>query len=293
MRYGVFQKTKELQFSYIEEQSNWNMTCTHYHDGFELYLQTTGTREIFFRDKQYFLKPNTLCLITPHILHLTKCVNENELFGRHLINFSPEIFNGFLNENEINSFLGELYPLIIELSDENMAVILSHISNIYTYWNMQLNNIPRGKKLAYIEIYRLLDYLIRLINSSPDILILENNSSVSDTPIFEVLNYIELHYFEEITLCDALNISHMSKSSFYRSFRQVTGEAFNQYINKLRIVKAHKLITDTKLTLQKIAEKTGFSSTAHMTRLFREMHGVSPSEYRRKNKYGALPGAGE
>lgn len=150
------------------------------------------------------------------------------------------------------------------------------------YCGIFLNNVPRSAKLAYMEVYRIMDYLLRLIQSSKGVSRLTNASVISDSKIYKVLYYIERHYAEEVRLDEMIRLAHMSKSSFYRSFKQITGDSFNHYLNKFRTVKAHALIMQDKLPLQKIAEKTGVSSTAHMTRIFREIYGASPSEYRLK-----------
>ena len=99
--------------------------------------------------------------------------------------------------------------------------------------------------------------------------------------IYDVLLYLDLHYKENIDIADMMKLAHMSRSSFFRSFKDVTGDSFSHYLNRLRAAKAHELLSQTKLPLHEIAENTGFSSTAHITRIFREIHRVSPSEYRR------------
>lgn len=279
MNQPIFQSTKDFEFSYIENRAQWNMNRPHYHDGFEIYIQTDGVRDIFLGSKQYVLKPNTLCLITPHILHSTKTVSDT--FSRHLINFSPKIFASFLTENEADAFFDELYPFILPLKGEQTSMIMQHITNIADYWQMHNDGIARGKKLAYIEVYRMLDHIVRIIKAYPEALSHVDTSTVLDTPIYNVLCHIEQHYNEQISLEDMIALSHMSKSGFYRAFKKITGTSFQHYLNNYRAVKVHKFIADKKIPLKKIAERTGFSSTAHMTRIFREIHGISPSEYRR------------
>lgn len=60
--------------------------------------------------------------------------------------------------------------------------------------------------------------------------------------------------------------------------------SFGDYIRKMRIEKALKLIEGTDYSLSEIAYLTGFSDQSHFTRIFRKQLGISPSEHKRTLK---------
>ncbi len=281
MKTPVFQAIKDLDYGLIKNEMGRSMSRPHYHDGYEIYLQTEGVREIFFQHDKYLLTPGTLCIIFPHIFHATKASGADSPYSRYIVNFSDKIFNSFLRTAEIDSIFNKLSSCIIQLDEEQTKTVIRHIENINNYWAMHLKGVSRSRKLAYMEVYRLLDSIIQMTYRNPEMLNWANASKISDSEIYNVLLYIDLHYNEDIEAKNMMKLAHMSKSSFYRSFRDITGDSFSHYLNRLRTSKAHEMLSQTNLPLYKIAENTGFSSTAHMTRIFKEVHGVSPSEYRR------------
>lgn len=281
MKTPMFQATDVLECSYAHNTKGHSMTRPHYHDGYEIYLMTEGMREIFFQHDKYLLKPRSLCIISPHIFHAAQKTKDEKPYSRHLINFSSKIFNSFLRQQEIESVMNEISSCIMGLNENQMEIILTHIKNLNEYIDMSKRGITRGRKLAYMEVYRLMDRIVRMIDNAPEMLSLADLSKISDSEIYDVLMYIDLHYMENISPNDMMKLAHMSKSNFYRSFRYITGDSFSHYLNRLRAAKAHELLSHSGLPLHEIAKRTGFSSTAHMTRIFKEVHGVSPSEYRR------------
>ena len=72
-----------------------------------------------------------------------------------------------------------------------------------------------------------------------------------------------------------------SRNHFLRMFRAATGHSPHQYLMRLRIEKAEKMLRNKSLGLIEIALECGFSSHAHLTRAFRDIMGVTPSAYRR------------
>ena len=282
MKTPVFQPIKkDFHYSFLENATGHGMRRPHYHDGYEIYLQTEGTREIFFQHDKYLLKPGTLCIVFPHIFHSIQSTDKDEPYSRYIVNFSSKIFNSFLRQSEIDGIFSELSSCIIQLDEEQINTVIGHIKNLDGYWAMHLKGVSRSQKLAYIEIYRLLDSVVQMVHKTPEMLNFMNVSKISDSAIYDVLLYLDLHYMENIEIADMMKLAHMSRSSFYRSFKDITSDSFSHYLNRLRAVRAHELLSQTNLPLYQIAENTGFSSTAHMTRIFREIHGISPSEYRR------------
>ena len=99
--------------------------------------------------------------------------------------------------------------------------------------------------------------------------------------IVSVIHYINTHYQENITLDAAAGLGHMSRYHFCRLFGSATGATFLEYLYNVRLSKVHQLLLDTRLPLSQIAEKCGFTSTAHLSRVFRDAYGVSPREFRK------------
>jgi AraC family transcriptional regulator len=72
-----------------------------------------------------------------------------------------------------------------------------------------------------------------------------------------------------------------SRSHFLRLFRAATGGAPHHYLLQLRLKRAQELMRQERTSLIDIAAACGFSSHAHMSRLFRQMIGLTPTDYRR------------
>ncbi len=75
--------------------------------------------------------------------------------------------------------------------------------------------------------------------------------------------------------------SGYSTNHFLRMFRTATGFTPHQYLIRLRVTKAQKLIRERSARLIDIALACGFSNHAHLSRIFRQVIGATPSEYRR------------
>ena len=74
----------------------------------------------------------------------------------------------------------------------------------------------------------------------------------------------------------------MSYSKFRKLFKEVTGEAPNQYHLNLRLDKARELLGTTNLNVSEVAYNLGFDSVFYFSKLFKRKNGVSPKYYRAK-----------
>ena len=95
------------------------------------------------------------------------------------------------------------------------------------------------------------------------------------------LQYISAHFQEPITVEQAAAVAGYDRSYFCKQFRKITGMTFHHYLNYYRISVACQLLVDAKLPLSAVAEQSGFSSQKNLSRLFREMLGMTPNQYRK------------
>ena len=85
---------------------------------------------------------------------------------------------------------------------------------------------------------------------------------------------------------DVLGIVRMPSYQFGTLFKKYTGESFNEYINHRRMEYAAKqLIEHPEYTVEAIAEICGFNSKQYFRRKFLEFSGLTPSDFRKANKY--------
>lgn len=78
-------------------------------------------------------------------------------------------------------------------------------------------------------------------------------------------------------ICDELEINSQRLN---RMFQSAYNMSVVDFLNKLRVEKAKRLLSDTGLTIAEIAESVGYTTPATLTRNFRKLEGLTPTEYR-------------
>ena len=96
--------------------------------------------------------------------------------------------------------------------------------------------------------------------------------------------YLAANYQKKFSLSEVAAQFYLSPYYLSRLFRRVTGQSIVDYINGRRIEAAQRLLEGTELSISAVAEQTGFSSSAHFRRVFREMMGVGPQQYRKSHR---------
>ena len=95
----------------------------------------------------------------------------------------------------------------------------------------------------------------------------------------EITRYIEKHYAENLSLEDLSAQVNYSRGYLCNLFRRELNTSFGNYLTKVRISHAKKLLTTSFLRLYEVAEQTGFYDYSHFARTFRKYTGFSPQEY--------------
>lgn len=106
--------------------------------------------------------------------------------------------------------------------------------------------------------------------------------------INRVLDYIDKHICEQMTLDELAGVANFSKFHFHRLFALFIGEPLNAYIMRSRMeLSAARLLSNRNASISDIAFDVGFSSVSTFSRAFKKIMGMSPSEYR-DSKIGQL-----
>lgn len=88
---------------------------------------------------------------------------------------------------------------------------------------------------------------------------------------------------EDVSLASLAKLAGLSESRFMRAFTEDVGIPLRPYVRWLKLERAAIAIA-TGAELSEAAHAAGFADAAHMTRSFREMYGVTPSDLRRRSQ---------
>ena len=99
--------------------------------------------------------------------------------------------------------------------------------------------------------------------------------------MYGTLQYICQHFRETITVEQAAAAAGYDRSYFCKQFRKTAGMTFHRYLNYYRLSEACRLLSDAKLPLSAVAEQSGFASQKNLSRLFRDVLGMTPTQYRK------------
>lgn len=100
--------------------------------------------------------------------------------------------------------------------------------------------------------------------------------------------YIEEHYAEDISLSTVADYMYMSPGYFSRYVKKLCGEKYIDYLIKVRLEKAQKLLLSENYKVSDVCEKVGFRSVQNFYRMFAKAFGVSPQKYRERVMFGEI-----
>lgn len=97
-----------------------------------------------------------------------------------------------------------------------------------------------------------------------------------------IKEYIDSHYFEDIKISMFTEKYFLSREYLMKLFKQQYGFGIHEYVQKVRMDKAQKLLDDPALKIQDISEMLGYKDKNYFSKAFRNYYSISPSEYRNK-----------
>lgn len=141
--------------------------------------------------------------------------------------------------------------------EADMRVSLDHCSNLET-----------ARRQAE---YRLADILQRMD---------KKHAHKMDHTMEACKAYIAENYMKDISLDDVAGRFHFNPSYFSNQFKHVTGVNFSEYLMRLRLDGAVRLLETTNKKVYEIARIVGYRDVKYFCRLFKKKMGTTPEQYR-------------
>ena len=146
------------------------------------------------------------------------------------------------------------------------------------------------KQTGYQDIFRY--RLMELIILTMRMIVWKDSAEQMNAPlksdlIAEMVHYLEGHYTEKNVLGKFCVNSHYNLQYLSRRFKKETGITATEYIQKLRIEKACRLLRGSDLQIREIAHLVGYEDLKFFNKLFLRMLRLTPREYRKIRSFSA------
>jgi two-component system, response regulator YesN len=171
----------------------------------------------------------------------------------------------------MESLSKELNQLVFEcffskLGDESVEIykLFNKVETIYNFEN-------------FYEYYQAVeDLLLRLHEYNKQIRLVYSEQNYLE----KAISFIKENFYKDLNLAVVSNHISLNYSYFSHMFKEYTGQNFVDYLKKIRIEEAKKLLKQPEYKVFEISEMVGYKNPKQFARVFREMEGISPTEYR-------------
>ena len=228
---------------------SFNMDNTHYHDCFEVYFQISGDRNLLSGGRFHHLEPGSVLWIPKFDLHQS-FQGQQDTGTRAVLYFREEYLRGVLQERAgelLALFAGPFQVMRLDVFQRRKALEL-------------LYELEQGSRAGQ-ELYARFVF------------------------IASVLAYLKNHREERLRLEDVARAFFVTPAYLSRSFKACTGLSFVTYLNHLKVERAKELLLREGSVTQ-VSLELGYESLTHFERVFRQIAGLSPTEWRKSQRPG-------
>lgn len=196
------------------------------------------------------------------------------------------------NKHEAQRLLDQILGVVLYTSTADidmvksrvleLAVLLSRAAveggaDVEQVFGLNYHHLVRIRQLHTIEDISALTMNImdRFIDLVFDLRNVQHTHSV-----LQVVRFVKQHFSQTVTLSDAAEHVHLSPSYVSKLFKHEMGRSFSEYLTKVRIDEARRLLLDSDMSLGDVAFACGFEDQSYFTKVFKKQVGIPPSRYR-------------
>lgn len=257
---GLYAIGREKQVNHTYQ---WNGLEREEKDIIVFQYTLSGFGAIWIGDQEYQLPAGKAFLVevpSDHCYYLPKESEEWEFL--YITTFGEEMEHFYRTIKERNGNVLEI---------ERKASPITHIERVIDkIRSVGIDNSYEASGYAYTFMMELMQYLEY------------GNSSLDELPIAiaKAVSFIDANYSKDLSLDDIVEVSEVSKYHFIRLFSKTMKKTPIQYVTKIRLEKAVELLHSTELSIQEIAQQTGFQSANYFSKVFKQYFSISPGKYR-------------
>ncbi len=268
----------EYESTYMK--SDYHMASgLHCHDFYELYIHYRGGN-LYYVDGQIFpLEPNQIVIMTPFRMHGLMRGDPLTNYVRGFLYLRPCVLKrlgfGQIDLQQYFDSRVQAGEFVFKLDEDSANTCRQLLIDI-----QRDMDVP-DEMTQYINYSRMNEY-VQLFCQAAQKTAIPLQPFTNNEVIFNVLQYVNDHFTEPLTLEDIARSFAISVSYLSHEFKHYAGRSVYEYILYRRVQLAKEnLLTD--MSLSEVSEKSGFCDYSGFLRTFRRMTGMSPKAYQKQH----------
>ncbi len=283
MKPSVF--TVELSNYAINVHITTKNSChSHEHEFFELAYILEGEIEHFFEGQPMLLKEGDFFIVDYHVHHWYRQHGTKPIKVINCL-FLPRIIDQTLQD--CRSFAELLNHYLIKCSYQTLSeqpedlIFQDTAGKVNRLLHRMLSECEQ-KQAGYVEMMRC--HLIELLIHTTRMIHRREPSLPESDIIRHIREQVEAHFTEAITLQSICDDAGYSLSYLSTKFRETTGTTFREFVKRTRVSQSCRLLSNTDLSIEKIAESVGYSDVKYYYKSFKEVFGMTPLAFRKHHR---------
>lgn len=175
----------------------------------------------------------------------------------------------------------EAYDLIVRITSKLHVGLQLLNESLYELLNWEEQQA--GLLFEFETIGDIVSWLRRRFFELSELLIIKRRKQDRKL-IAAIIAYMEERLAHKVTLKEVATRFDFTPNYLGYLFKEETGTAFSDFMNELRIKRACALLKDPLMRIYEIADMVGYSNVIYFNRMFKQALGLTPGEYRKKNR---------
>lgn len=252
----------------------------HFHNYLEIGYCYDGVGELVLGEQDYRYTGNEFTVIPKNYPHTTNSdpgtISKWEYLFIDVDGVLSDLYQGMGNTKRMNYMLQKVNSKAIFQKAKRRPKLAGIIR--------KLIEIMRNTEEFYMEEAKgvMVELLVNIARENKSDRRPAEPGSRITIPIARAMDYITLHYMEPIRIDELSAWCHISETHFRRLFSEYMNMSPLEYINLVRVQTACNYLKNTDESMADIAGKCGFTTLSTFNRNFKQVTGVSPSEWRKR-----------
>lgn len=255
---------------------DYPVVTTHWHEEAEFTLITAGQALYQIDLTEYPVEAGDLLFIPPLVLHSISLQEypkiSSETYVFHM-NFLGGNSTDICSTRYLTPLMNQEFfmPYLIKPEHPAYASLRKIFNQINSLYGEAVTGYELALKSLFLQaIFLLLQYSKRNLSSGTD---------TSSDKLKQVLDFIETHYAQNITISELAKLCYFSDYHFMRFFKKHMNMTCVEYINNLRLEKSVELFEQGNTSILDVSLSTGFHNLSYFHKVFKRKYHMTPKSF--------------